>query len=180
MSVRPSEVGGRYLLYHTYCSGRSGLSNGIMSIELGVVLAFLTDRLLVLEGNVSPTANVVDYRGALPGGDASRVTDLLEMPVPWAVAEDIDLRALDCVELTDQPLRSSVFYFPPDLDPKAFDVRSFARGRTHFFSYEGRSRDATVLRLSGGPPVGPNSSTGWTSPRLAPLVQLTRPKAKKP
>ena len=34
-----------------------------MSIEVGVILAHLTNRLLVLDGNVPPPANVVTYDG---------------------------------------------------------------------------------------------------------------------
>ena len=65
-----------YLYYNTYLSGRSGLSNNIMSLELGVVLAFLMERVLVVEGNVSPPANVVDYGGRVSNRYPSKVTDV--------------------------------------------------------------------------------------------------------
>ena len=48
----------QYLYYNMYCSGRSGLSNGIMSVEIGVILSALMNRLLVLDGNISPTATL--------------------------------------------------------------------------------------------------------------------------
>ncbi|MCP5070208.1 MAG: hypothetical protein GY946_26875, partial [bacterium] len=49
----------KYLHYALYCRGGSGLSNIVMSAEVGVVASFLLDRTLVIEGNVSLPANVV-------------------------------------------------------------------------------------------------------------------------
>ena len=43
-------LGMKYLHYASYASGNSGLSNAIMSIEIGVILAHLTDRVLVNQG----------------------------------------------------------------------------------------------------------------------------------
>ena len=74
----------RYLYYTNYQSGRSGLSNAIMSVEAGVILAHLTNRLLVLDGNVSPPANIVAYDGRVNNRQSSRVTDLIDLPVPWS------------------------------------------------------------------------------------------------
>ena len=91
----------RYLVYTNYESGNSGLSNGIMSIEIGVGLAFLTNRFLVLEGNVSPPANIVSYGGRVDQERPSRVTDLLDLPVPWAEPGEVDLAGLAARELTD-------------------------------------------------------------------------------
>ena len=51
----------RQLFYTNYQSGSSGLSNGIMSIECAVVMAFLTKRFLLIDGNQSPPANIVNY-----------------------------------------------------------------------------------------------------------------------
>ena len=62
------------LWYHTipviseppyFYVGFPWVHNGIMSIESGVVLAFLTNRFLLLEGNISPPANIVAYDGTL-------------------------------------------------------------------------------------------------------------------
>ena len=146
----------RYLLYHLYLSGRAGLSNELMSLELGVVLAHLSGRTLVLEGNASPSANLVDYDGALPPGPPSLVTDLVELPVPWCDASEVDLARHEAVEWIDAPLHASVFYYPPERDVRGFDARSFARGREHFFTVDEATRSAPLLALSGGPPVGPH------------------------
>ena len=81
----------KYLAYTTYCSGGAGLSNGIMSLEIGLILAHLTNRLLILEGNESPPANVVQYPGVISNRYPSKLTDLMHLPHPWCEAEDIDL-----------------------------------------------------------------------------------------
>ncbi len=84
----------RYLYYTNYQSGHSGLSNGIMSIEVGAVLAFLTNRFLVLDGNVSPPANVVTYGDRVDNSRPSRVTDLIDIPVAWSEPDELELDGL--------------------------------------------------------------------------------------
>ena len=81
----------RHLHYPLYCRGRCGFSNLVMSAEVGVVASFLLDRMLVLEGNISPPANVVEYKGkGVTNRHRSRVTDLIELPVPWIEARQAD------------------------------------------------------------------------------------------
>ena len=145
----------KYLFYTTYCSGRAGLSNSIMSTELGVLLAFLTDRVLVLDGNISPRAKVEAYGGELTNRHLSRPTDLLDIPVPWLEPEQIDLRGRGrSMELTGRSLAESVFFYPASLDLDTEDFRRFAQGRRAAFTYGGEYRDAAILRLSGGPEIG--------------------------
>ena len=120
----------RHLFYTNYQSGNSGLSNGIMSIEIGVVLAHLTNRLLVLDGNVSPPANIVSYDGRVKNDRPSRVTDLIEIPVPWGEPDSVDLEGLESLELTDRSLYDLAFYFPKTLNLSSDDARSFARTLT--------------------------------------------------
>lgn len=144
-----------YLAYTTYCSGRTGMSNSIMSTELGVLLAGLTERVLVLDGNISPPTNLVSYGNRLTNRYRSRPTDLFEIPVPWLQAEQIDLdRCGRSAELTDYSLMESVFYYPAALDLTTEDFRRFAQGRRCAFTYGGAYRNLPVLRLSGGPEVG--------------------------
>ena len=52
-----------------------------------MVLSFLTNRFLLLDGNVSPTANIVSYGGRVDNSRRSRITDLIDLPVPWAEPE---------------------------------------------------------------------------------------------
>ena len=143
----------RQLLYTNYQSGNSGLSNGIMSIECGAVMAFLTKRLLVIEGNVSPPANIVDYSGRVDNSHPSRVTDLLDIPVPWVEAEAEMLSGLHSVELTEHNLMDSVFYVPGTVDHLSQDASAFARGRTNWICEDEHLRDVEVLRVSEDPLV---------------------------
>ena len=125
----------KYLVYTTYCSGRSGLSNGIMSIEVGVILAFLMDRVLILDGNVSPPANIVQYPGIISNQYPSTITDLLDLPIPWMNIEQVDLSRLDSKEFTSHSLGDSMFHFPPTLNLAQEDARWFAWSRKHFLTY---------------------------------------------
>lgn len=144
----------RYLFYRTYCSGRTGLSNALMSTELGVLLAGLTERVLVLDGNISPTANLVSYGGRVADQPRSRPTDLIEIPVHWLENAEIELeRCGPSLELTDQSLAASVFYFPASLNIDTEDFRRFAQGRRCAFTYGGAYNEVPVLRLSGGPEI---------------------------
>lgn len=143
----------RYLYYTNYRSGQAGLSNCIMSIEIGVVLAHLTNRMLVLEGNNSPPANIVAYDGRVDNREGSRVTDLIDLPVPWAEAGDVDLANLESLELTPYSLPQVTFCFPRTLDTSSADAVGFARGRDHWVTVAGEHDRVPVLRVSETPLV---------------------------
>jgi hypothetical protein len=143
----------RYLYYTNYQSGRSGLSNGIMSVEAGVILAHLTNRLLVLAGNVAPPANIVAYDDRVDNRQPSRVTDLIDIPVPWVEPSNVDVDGLESLELTDLALTQAAFYFPKTLDLSTPDAQSFARGRDHWVTVAGEHERVPVLRLSEEPLV---------------------------
>jgi hypothetical protein len=143
----------RYLHYTNYQSGNSGLSNGIMSIEVGVILAHLTNRLLVLEGNISPPANIVSYDGRVNNREPSRVTDLIDLPVPWVEPDAVELQGLASLELTEHSLGDLAFYFPKTLDLFSSDARGFARDRTQWLTVTGAHEQIPVLRLSEAPLV---------------------------
>lgn len=142
----------RYLHYTMYASGRAGLSNLMMSAEIACVLAALSRRTLVLAGNTAPTANVVDYGRPL-ADTHSRVTDLVELPVPWLDATDVDLAGDATRELSDRELMYGVLVHPSGLDVTTEDFASFARGRD-ILTLDGPNADVPVLEVSGGPPVG--------------------------
>ena len=141
----------KYLYYTNYCGGRSGLSNGIMSIEIGVVLAFLTDRVLVIEGNISPTANLVDHGNAVTNEHRSRITDLLALPIPWLDAEAFAVTSRQARDLTDRPLWDSVFCHPPDIDTATADFQAFAHTRKNVLTYTPELAAADVLKVTEGP-----------------------------
>jgi len=146
----------KYLAYTTYCSGHSGLSNGIMSLEIGTILAHLTNRLLVLEGNESPPANVVQYPGLISNTYPSKVTDLIHLPIPWCETQEVDLTRFDSKEWTSHRLSQCVFSYPPGWETDRKDFQFFAHGRKHRLTYSGEEAEAAVLAMSGGPGVGPH------------------------
>ncbi len=138
----------RHLFYTNYLSGEAGLSNAIISIEVGVVLAHLTNRFLVLDGNRAPPANVVRYDGRVSNDRPSRVTDLIDIPVPWGESQSVDLERFDSLEMTDLPLSDLTFYFPETLDLSSDDARSFARGRAQWLTATEEFDRIPILRLS--------------------------------
>ncbi|HTV30633.1 MAG TPA: hypothetical protein VMF32_23010 [Xanthobacteraceae bacterium] len=139
------------LIYHLYRHGHAGLSNLIMSAEVAVVLSRLTDRLLVLEGNGSPSANIVRYGNAVRNKYPSKVTDLIDLGVPWIDAESITLQAFAPHDLCPHPTWDCVFYFPATLSTESEDIRSFAGNRKLFITAGEDLADVPALSVSGGP-----------------------------
>jgi Rps23 Pro-64 3,4-dihydroxylase Tpa1-like proline 4-hydroxylase len=142
----------RRLFYTNYRSGISGLSNGIMSIEIGVVLASLTDRFLVLDGNASPPANIVSYEGRVSNARPSRVTDLVDLPVPWG-EPDGTASGEASLELTSQSLWDVAFHHPRTLDVSSDDAQSFAHVRRHWVTLTEEHDRVPILRVSEDPVV---------------------------
>jgi GDP-fucose protein O-fucosyltransferase len=139
------------LIYHLYRHGHAGLSNLIMSVEVAVVLSRLTDRLLVLEGNSSPSGNIVRYGDAVSNKYPSKVTDLIDLGVPWIDAESVKLEAFALHDLCPHPTWDCVFYFPAALSTESEDIRSFAGNRKLFITSGEDLADVPALSVSGGP-----------------------------
>src|ERR1041384_272465 len=139
-----------YLFYSNYCLGRSGLSNSIMSIELGVIFSFILDRILVIEGNISPQANVVSYTN-LNNQYPSAITDLFDIPVPWLNDKQIESSASLRTELFPNCLIEAIFYYPSTLDLNTADFRYFKQGRPYAFTAPENHESIRWLALSGGP-----------------------------
>jgi hypothetical protein len=143
----------RQLFYTNYQSGQSGLSNAVMSIECGVVMAFLTNRLLLLDGNVSPPANIVQYQGRVDNKVMSRVTDLIELPVAWIEPDPGEIKGLKNRELTKLNLMDSVFYVPGTVDIESEDALRFARGRSNWLCETDELSEIPLLRVSEKPKI---------------------------
>ncbi len=138
----------KYLHYTLYCRGGCGLSNLVMSTEVGVVASFLLGRVLVIEGNVTPPANVVGYAGkGLTNRHRSRVTDLVELPVPWIEASQADYDPALAFVMSQGDVMNGVFHWPPDTETSGPDFAHFARGRINFLSETEESLAARVVRL---------------------------------
>jgi hypothetical protein len=145
----------KYLHYPLYAHGNCGFSNLLMSMELGVVASFLLDRVLVLEGNVPPPANIVTYPGrGVTNRHRSTVTDLVEMPVPWLDAGDARYDPATAVVMSEGSVMGAVFPWPA-VDDASADFVQFAHGREHVLIETGAARAATAVRLF---PVAPDGS----------------------
>ncbi|EED35335.1 hypothetical protein NOR51B_1280 [Luminiphilus syltensis NOR5-1B] len=143
----------RQLFFTNYMSGRVGLSNSIMSIECAVMMAFLTKRFLLLDGNTPPLANLVDYDGRVDNSRPSRVTDLMDIPVPWSESAENEVAHLDAEELTQHSLMDTVFHVPGSVDIGSQDAVDFARGRTEWVGEDPRLAEVPLLRVSELPLV---------------------------
>ena len=141
----------RHLHYPLYCRGRCGFSNLVMSAEVGVVASFLLDRVLVLEGNISPPANVVEYKGkGVTNRHRSRVTDLIELPVPWIEARQADYDPAGAFVMSKGNVMSGVFHWPPEADLSSEAFWSFAQGRKNVLTETEESHAAPVVQLFAG------------------------------
>ena len=138
------------VVYTVYRRGGAGLSNLVMSVELGVVLASLTDRVLILKDNKTPIANIVRYDGLVLNTYPSRVTDLIDLGLPWADADKINLAAFAPMEICDKPAWDCVCYFPAHLSTDSSDFRAFAGRRKNFFTIGEELQHVPALSVSGG------------------------------
>ena len=138
----------KYLHYPLYCRGGSGFSNLVLSAESGVVAAFLLDRVLVIEGNIAPPANIVQYREhGVTNRHQARITDLMELPVAWVDADDVDYDPGAAFVMGEGDLMNNVFVWPSDRDTQSEDFLHFARGRTQVVTESAESRTAPIVRL---------------------------------
>ena len=119
----------------------------MMSAELGVIASFLLDRVLVIEGNITPPANLVEYPGSgVTNRHQSRVTDLVELPVPWLEDSQVGYDPSQAVVMSRGQAMHAVFPWPV-ADVLDADFRQFAWGRPHVIRETDESRAARVVRL---------------------------------
>ena len=116
-------------------------------------MAFLTKRFLLLDGNVSPPANIVSYDGRVDNSSPSKVTDLIDIPVPWAEPDEQELAQIDSKELTEYSLMDTVFYMPGATDIHSSDALDFARGRSRWICEDEALSQIPLLRVSEQPMV---------------------------
>lgn len=138
------------IVHTVYRSGAAGLSNLIMSLELGVVAASLSGRLLVLKGNNTPIANIVQYGGLVRNTYPSRVTDLIDLGVPWINWDKAFGARHAAKDICDVPPWEAVFYYPSHLSLDSDDFRSFAKGRNRFVTIDDELEQIPALAMSGG------------------------------
>ncbi|MCR9138468.1 MAG: hypothetical protein NXI27_20875 [Alphaproteobacteria bacterium] len=138
------------IIHSVYRGGAAGLSNLVMSVELGVVVASLTDRLLILKGNKTPVANVVQYNGLVSNAYPSRVTDLIDLGIPWINWDESIEQKYAAQDICDVPPWDAVFYFPSHMSVDSDDFRSFAKGRKRLVTIDDKLEHIPALSISGG------------------------------
>ena len=143
----------RYLTFPIYRHGDAGLSNLLMSLEIGVGLAALLDRALVLRGNGTPVGNVVAYDNPLVSRWPAKVTDFFDLPVPWAEIEDVALNGLPVATLGGQPVWDCAFCYPAEqLEHPA--LPAFLGPRSKTMTVDAAQMETPVLAFDAGEDAG--------------------------
>jgi hypothetical protein len=162
----------KYLQYGVY---RAGLSNQLMSLELGVGLAYLTNRVLV--PRVAP---IPCGRTLIRGTKAPHILDLFDVPNPVIMpgqripADGSDLVGRDF----DGNLVTTAMFFPSDLDINSDDARAFADGR-EWRTFDDSLQMADVVRLHWRSTLGFYSYVFYVPQcreRLFTVIRRVRPK----
>ena len=127
----------------------SGYSNNKMSLDIAIVLAYLTDRVLV------------PYRFRLPRRFPLRsqpdqvlepmlVPHLFDIPIPWSdeylFKTWISLQG--AVECAWAPIRESVLCFPDSAPPDDERFGHFRNGRRYVYSFGERENEAPDLHIN--------------------------------
>jgi len=128
----------------------AGFSNNKMSLDIAVILAYLTGRVLVpYRFRLAPPRIPVEVKpGRRP--EPFLVTDLFEIPVPWS--DEYLLKTWISVpgahECAWAPVCDSVLCFPANLprDDEAF--RNFRNGRLHVHIFDEREGQAPDLHVN--------------------------------
>lgn len=126
----------------------SGYSNNKMSLDIAIMLAYLTDRVLVPYRFRLPRrfpVNVPDDRVLEP----MLVPHLFDIPVPWS--DEYLLKTWvslpDAVECAWAPIHESVLCFPNSAPVDDERFQQFRNGRTHVYSFGQREHEAADLHI---------------------------------
>ena len=128
----------------------SGFSNNRMSLDIAVVLAHLTGRVLAPYRFRLPRRSAVD---APPEQTVEPmvVPDLFEIPVP--ISGDFLFKTWisvpGAVQWNWSPVVNSVFCFPETPADDDEDFRAFRNGRSHVHALNAEQEDATDLHIQG-------------------------------
>ena len=138
-------------VFTLYRRGAAGLSNLRMSLELGVVLAELTGRKLILDGDETPSANVVDYGDPqIASATPSRLTDLFDLGRPWEQLQTSGIALTDVQMISDRSAWDLMISCTERLDPDNANFRAFRANRRQVVQLTDSLRSVPVLGFSGG------------------------------
>ena len=126
----------------------SGFSNNRMSLDIAVVLAHLTGRVLTPYRFRLPRRLPVD---APPDRTVEPmvVPDLFEIPVPWSdeFLFKTWISVPGAVQWNWSPVVDSVFCFPAAPPADDEDFRAFRNGRGHVYALNAEQEDASDLHI---------------------------------
>jgi hypothetical protein len=125
----------------------AGLSNCILSLEIGVGLAHLTDRVLVPYGFDLPWCPDGPPTRENSGRRQATLLDLLEIPGPvdGSYLSEVDIPS-DVVRCNWPPVYESVFSL--ESTPSAADFFDFCNGRAHVLAFSPAERRAINLCIA--------------------------------
>jgi GDP-fucose protein O-fucosyltransferase len=128
----------------------SGFSNNKMSLDIAVVLAHLTGRVLVPYRFRMPRRRPIDVQSSSGVPEPIVVPDLFEIPVPWSdeylLKTWISLPgALECAW---RPAFDSVLSFPPTASYDGEHFQNFRNGRGSTYTFDERSDEVADLHLN--------------------------------
>ncbi len=127
-----------------YC----GFSNHKMSLDIAVVLAYLTDRVLVPYRFRVPRRVAASLeRGRWP--EALPLTDLFEIPVSWSdeYALKTWISAPNALECAWRPVFESVLSFPANSPRDDARFEDFRNGRQYVYTFDERQEEAPDLHI---------------------------------
>jgi hypothetical protein len=127
----------------------SGFSNNKMSLDIAVVLAYLTRRVLVPYRFRMPRRHPINLQSGSRVPEPIVVPDLFEIPVPWLdeylLKTWISLPgALECAW---RPAFDSVLCFPPTLSYAGEHFQDFRNGRGSTYTFDERHFEVADLHI---------------------------------
>ena len=127
----------------------SGFTNNRMSLDIAVVLAHLTERVLVPYHFRIPRRAGERVRPGHLIEPLVLVPDLFEIPVAWSheYLEEKRPPAADAVTCDWAPVYDSVFYPAGDALADEALFRAFRNGRPHAYTFDARESEAADLHL---------------------------------
>jgi len=136
----------KFLYFPVYYFGRSGLSNCLMSLECGIGLAHLMNRILLIDERVSPSANVVNHGKKVSNSNLPMLTDLYDIPVNWKYAKDIpNLDSVDIIKKNNS-LSNKVYCSSKNVNVLSDKFKDFSRGRS-VITYSDNLKEVPLIKV---------------------------------
>jgi hypothetical protein len=125
----------------------SGFSNNKMSLDVAVVLAYLTRRVLVPYRFRMPRRHPIEPESGVP--EPIVVPDLFEIPVPWSDEYLLKtwLSLPDALQCSWRPVCDSMFCYPSSLSNDAH-LEHFRNRRRTVYAFDEHQEEAADLHIN--------------------------------